>query len=49
MRPEQIKINMAAVNKKVKFVIPHQVNVMSLLLLQILGAIGNYQCSRIQE
>ena len=39
---------MAAANKKLKFVILQQVNVISLLLLQILAAIENYQYSRIR-
>ena len=39
---------MAAVNKKLKFVILQQVNVISLLLLQILAAIENYQYSRMK-
>ena len=37
---------MAATNKK--FVILQQVNVLSLLLLQIIAAIENYQYSRIR-
>ena len=39
---------MAAVNKKFKFAILQQVNVISLLLLQILAAIENYQYSRMR-
>ena len=39
---------MAAVNKKFKFVILQQVNVISLLLLQILAANENYQYSRMR-
>ena len=34
---------MSAFNKKLKFAILQQVNVISLLLLQILAAIKNYQ------
>ena len=34
---------MAAFNKKLKFVILQQINVMSLILLQIPGPIENYQ------
>ena len=37
---------MAAVNKKLKYIILQQVNVISLLLLQMLAAIENYQYSR---
>ena len=37
---------MAAVNRKLKFVIFQQVNIISLLLLQILTAIENYQYLR---
>ena len=48
MWQKQIKTKMAAVNKKLKFVILQQVNVMSLLLLQILAAIENYQYSRMR-
>ena len=40
---KQIKTKMAAFNKKLKFVIIQQVNVISLLLLQILAVIKNYQ------
>ena len=45
---KQIKTKMAAVNRKLKFVILQQVNVISLLLLQILAAIENYQYSRMR-
>ena len=37
---------MAAVNKKMKFVILQQVNVISILLLQIIAASEYYQYSR---
>ena len=43
-----MKTKMAAVNKKLKFVILKQVHVVSLLLLQILAAIKNYHYSRIR-
>ena len=39
---------MAAANKKLKFVILQQVDVISVLLLQILAAIENYQYSRMR-
>ena len=39
---------MAAVNKKLKFVILQQVNDLSLLLLQIFAAIENYPFSRVK-
>ena len=39
------KTNQAVVNKKLKFVILQQFNVISLLLLQILAATEIYQCS----
>ena len=39
---------MAAVNKKLKCVILPQFNVISLLLLQMLSAIENYQYPRIR-
>ena len=42
------KTKMAAVNKKLKFVILQQANVISQLLLQILAAIENYQYSRMR-
>ena len=45
---KQFKGKMAAVNKKLKFVIHQQVNVISLLLLQILAAIVN-QYSRMRS
>ena len=45
---KQIKTKMAAINKKLKFVILQQVNIISLLLHQILAAIGNYQYSRMR-
>ena len=48
MCQKQVKTNMAAVNKKLKFVILQQVNIIALLLLQILAAIKNYQYSRIR-
>ena len=43
---KQIKTKMAAVNKKLKFVIFQQVNVISILLLQIIAASVYYQYSR---
>ena len=43
---KQIKRKMAAVNKKLKFVIFQQVNVISILLLQIIAASEYYQYSR---
>ena len=43
---KQIKTKKAVANKKLKFVILQQVNVTSLLLLQILAAIKNYLYSR---
>ena len=43
---KQIKTKMAAVNKKLKFVILQQVNVISILLLQIIAASEYYQYSR---
>ena len=43
---KQIKTKMAAVNKKLKFVILQQVNVISILLLQIIAASEYYQHSR---
>ena len=39
---------MAAANKKLKFVILQQVDVISVLLLQILAAIENYRYSRMR-
>ena len=47
MRQKQIKSKMVAVNKKLKRVILQQFNVISLLLLQMLAVIENYQYSRI--
>ena len=44
---KQIKTKMATVNKKLKFVILQQVNVISILLLQIIAASEYYQYSRI--
>ena len=44
-RQKQIKARMAAVNKKLKCVIFPQVNIISLLLLQVLAVIENYQYS----
>ena len=38
---------MVVVNKKLKFVIPQQVNIIWLLLLQILAIIENYQHPKI--
>ena len=43
---KQIKRKMAAVNKKLKFVTFQQVNVISILLLQIIAASEYYQYSR---
>ena len=43
---KQIRSKMAAVNKKLKFLIFQQVNVISILLLQIIAASEYYQCSR---
>ena len=43
---KQIKAKMAAVNQKLKFVILQQVNVVSILLLQIIAASEHYQYSR---
>ena len=40
---KEIKAKMSAVNKKLKCVILQQINVISLLLLQMLAAIENYQ------
>ena len=48
MRQKQIKSKMVAVNKKLKRVILQQFNVISLLLLQMLAVIENYQYSRIR-
>ena len=45
---KQIKTKMAAINKKLKFVILQQINVIPLLLLQILVAIEKYQYSRMR-
>ena len=45
-RQKQIKTKVAAVNKKLEFVILQQINIISLLLFQILAAIGNYQYPR---
>lgn len=45
---KQIRTKMAAVNKKLKFVILQQVNIISLLLHQILAAIDNYEYSRMR-
>ena len=44
---KQIKTKMAALNKNLKFVILQQVNVMSILLLQIIAASEYYQYWRI--
>ena len=44
-RQKQIKARRAAVNKKLKCVIFPQVNIISLLLLQVLAVIENYQYS----
>ena len=41
----QIKTKMAAVNKNLKLIILQQVNVISILLLQILAVIEHYQSS----
>ena len=41
----QIKTKMAAVNKNLKLIILQQVNVISILLLQILAVIEHYQYS----
>ena len=45
---KQIKTELAAVNKKSKFVILQRVNAIPLLLLQILVAIENYPYSRMR-
>ena len=47
-RLKQIKTKMAAVNKKLKFIILKQLIFVSLLLLQILAAIENYRYSRMR-
>ena len=47
-RQKQIKTKMDAVNKKLKFVILQQVNVISLLSLQIVATIENYQYSKME-
>ena len=44
---KQIKTKMAVASKKLKFVILQQVNVISILLLQIIAASEYYQYSRI--
>ena len=46
---KQIKTKMAAVNKKLKFVILQQVNVISILLLKIIAASEYYQCSTLNS
>ena len=43
---KQIKTKMAAVNKKSKFIIFQQLNVISILLLQIIAASEYYEYSR---
>ena len=45
---EKNKAEMAAVNKKLKCVILQQVHVLSLLLIQMLAVIENYQYSRMR-
>ena len=47
-RQKQIEAKMAAVNKKLKCIILQQVNVVSLLLLQMPATIENYQYSRVR-
>ena len=46
---KQIKTNMTIVNKKLKFVILQQVNVISILLLKIIAASEYYQCSTLNS
>ena len=48
MRQKQIEARMGAVNKTLKCIILQQVNVISLLLLQMLATIENYQYSRMR-